>query len=77
MPAFGANSGTINENGCYNAPNTPEDAYRYCHVLSSPIFMLTVTAIISIGMKPESIAEFEFPAASYWQIRLKEKLESN
>jgi len=37
--------------------------------------MLTVTAIISIGMKPESIAEFEFPAGSYWQIRLKENLE--
>ena len=35
--------------------------------------MLIVTAIISIEMKPESVAEFEFPTGSYWQDRLKEK----
>jgi len=51
---------TFNENGRYNAPNIPEEGYRYGHALSSPIFMLIVTAIISIEMKPESVAEFKF-----------------
>jgi len=34
--------------------------------------MLTVTAMISIEIRPESIAEFEFPTGSYWQDYLKE-----
>jgi len=50
--------------GHYNAPNIPEEGYRYGHVLSSPIFVLIVTAIISIEMKPESTAVFEFPTLS-------------
>ena len=41
-------------------PNIPEEGYRYGHSLCSPIFMLTVNALISIEMKPESIAELEF-----------------
>jgi len=33
--------------------------------------MLIVTAIISIEMKPESVAEFEFPTRSGWQTVLR------
>jgi len=61
----------INENGRYN-PNIPEEGHSYGHALSFPIFMLIVTAIISIEMKPESITEFGFPTGSYWQDHLKE-----
>ena len=62
---------TTNENGRYSTPSIPEERYRYGHGLSSPIFMLTVNALISIEMKPESIAEFEFPTGSYWRDYLK------
>jgi len=51
---------TINEKGRYNAPNISEAGYRGGHVLSSPIVMLAITVLISIEMKPESIAGFEF-----------------
>jgi len=66
---------TINENGNgrYNTPNIPEEGYRYGHVLSPPIFMLPITDLVSIEMKPDRIAEFEFPTGSYWQDLLKEK----
>jgi len=36
--------------------------------------MLIVTAVTSIG-KPGSIAEFDSPAGSYWQIRLKNEID--
>ena len=65
---------TINENGRYNTPNIPKEWYRYGYALSSPIFTPTVSALFSIEMKPESIAECEFPARSYLQDCLNEKL---
>jgi len=52
---------TINENGSYNAPNIVEEGYRDGRVLASPIFVLIVTAINSIEMKPENTTEFEYP----------------
>jgi len=51
----------------------PEEGYRCDHALYSPIFVLTINALIRIEIKPEGIAEFEFPTGSYWQDCLKEK----
>ena len=63
---------TINENGRYNVPDAPEEGYRHDYSSCSPVFILILTAISSIEMKPESIAEFEFPIGAYWQSRLQE-----
>jgi len=66
---------TINENGRYNTPNIPEEGYMYGHALSSPIFMLTASVLISIEMKPESIAEFEFPIGRTVSRKTKIKID--
>ena len=40
-------------------------------ILRIIFFLLIVAALASIEMKPESIAEFEFPSGSYWRRRLE------
>ena len=40
-------------------------------ILRILFFLLIVATLVSIEMKPESIAEFEFPSGSYWRGRLE------